>query len=142
MDKNKSTGKTPDKDASLILRTMNGPRDLFNVNAPLPRMGIEDYFLSAINGAYGKGQQELFPLSAHDQILKELMPMNGSRFLTTPNIMGGPVAVGRKEYIDYLVLQFDNAADKQMPLFSEAELPSAKSLKNFMGHPPGYRGLN
>ena len=141
MDKRKSADKTSgNDDTSLLMRAMNGPRDLFNVKAPLPRMGIEDYFLSVMERAYDNGQQELFPMSEEQKMRRVIMPFDDSIILE--DIVRRPAAVSRKEHADYLVVQFGSVADKQMPLFSEAELPSAKSLKIFLGHPPGYRGLN
>lgn len=128
----------------------NTPRDLFNKSVPLPRMPVEDYFLFNMLSLTGQGfaqtadtqskvQQELFPISIHDRILDVLMPGSlRDNNAVRPVLFEAPHAMGRKEFVDYMVLEFTKAADKQVPLFSEEDLPSATSLKNFMGAPKGY----
>lgn len=89
----------------------------------------------SMNGLRNAGQQELFE-TKNDLFLRRGQTGFSKRDIfnkSAPPMMRMPVE-------DYFLLSFASAVEstKQMPLFSEEQLPSATSLTNFLGAPKGF----
>lgn len=84
-------------------------------------------------------QMDMLPLPTASEALRFLSVQYGDDIETNKSdLFDKTKALPRMPVEGYFLVQFSSVAVKQLPLFSEEELPSASSALNFIHPPKGY----